>query len=489
MAEPARDGDGRPAPRRPNGCVAPTRAKGAGTYNGGTYTGKGGAMGERIKAFVTYVMAHPGATVSDLAEHFSVSTRTIRNYAKQADYALADAARLVVDRGRCSVDVSDMAALRALLAGKDPSSVALAEDVEQAVGGTKELSGEASQVAGAMVDAVARTFDIDLRDDLELCMNLARHIEPLGKRLASGEQETNPLLADTKARYPLGFAMAARTADVLVDAYGVKPNEDELGYLALAFALALDRQSSRTPHKNVLIVCATGRTSARMLEHRIRQSFGQQLGTVELCDKDDVLFHDLSHVDYVFTTVPLDAALPVPTVTISYFFDEDEADAVRDILSGRPEEDIAGFFPVELFCAHLPAATKEEALHELCEMAAAEGLVGDGFEDAVWARERAASTALGGGVALPHPLGHTGEKTFVAVGLLDHPVVWDGTGAEVNAVFLVGFGAGDGDRFEGLFGRIANFITDRGAVDELLRERTRDALGRGLHCPLDGPAA
>lgn len=438
-------------------------------------------MDERLKAFTAYVMAHPGATVDEVAERFSVSDRTVRDYRKRANYDLAGAAEVVLSRGHLRVEVVDGARLRALIADGPVDAAQAVEEEGHDL--PFELSGRAWEVAGSMVEAAEEAFSHGFSDDLELRMNLARHVEPLGERLRSGETAENPLLGDVKSRYPLAFAMAASTSGVLEGAYGSKPSDDELGYIALAFALALERGRERVPRKNIVVVCATGHTSARMLEHRIRSEFGPQLGRVELCDRDDLLFRDLSHVDYVFTTVPVDAQLPVPTVTISYFFNDSEADRVRGLLSDEGDVDLLPFFPEGLFFGHLSAGTKAEALHALCEAAWAAGYVDAGFEGAVWDREEAASTAFGGGVALPHPMGRMCPRTFVAVGLLDEPVLWDESGERAEAVFLFGFGEGDGERFEGLFGRLSAFLTDHDAVAALLGERVFDALARGLSTP------
>lgn len=443
--------------------------------------GGGGIVDERLRAFAAYVMAHPGVAVTDAAERFGVSDRSVRDYRKRANYDLAGAAEIVLSRGHLRVEVTDGARLRTLIAPGAADAREVVDDGEDGL--PLELSSQAWEVAGAMVDAVEAAFSYEFADDLELRMNLARHVEPLGVRLKAGEEVENPLLGDVKSRYPLAFAMAAHTSEILDDAYGAKPSDDELGYVALAFALALERGRERAPRKNIVVVCATGHTSARMLEHRIRSEFGPQLGRVELCDKDDLLFRDLSHVDYVFTTVPIDASLPVPTVTISYFFNDVEADRVRDLLGNEGDVDLRPFFPRDLFFGHLSAGTKAEALHSLCEAARAAGYVDEVFEDAVWDREQAASTAFGGGIAIPHPMGHQSPKTFVAVGLLKEPVLWDESGERVQAVFLVGFGAGDGDRFEALFGRLSAFLTDHGAMAALLGERTFSALARGLSSP------
>ena len=68
----------------------------------------------------------------------------------------------------------------------------------------------------------------------------------------------NPILQDIKREYPLAYEMATQACSVLQD---VSPNpikEDEIGYIAVSFALALERQKAKEwAPKNILIVCAS----------------------------------------------------------------------------------------------------------------------------------------------------------------------------------------------------------------------------------------
>ena len=47
-----------------------------------------------------------------------------------------------------------------------------------------------------------------------------------------------------------------------------------------------------------------------MLEHQYRKQFGMYIELIETCDVARVGTLDFSHIDYVFTTVPLNVKLP-----------------------------------------------------------------------------------------------------------------------------------------------------------------------------------
>lgn len=140
---------------------------------------------------------------------------------------------------------------------------------------------EVNHIVSDMIEHIYEAFRIDFRDNLELRMGLCMHMVPLLARIKSGMRMKNPILQDIKREYPLAYEMATQACSVLRN---VSPNpikEDEIGYIAVSFALALERQKAkeRAP-KNILIVCASGKGSAQLLAYRYQQKFGKNLGQV-----------------------------------------------------------------------------------------------------------------------------------------------------------------------------------------------------------------
>ncbi|MGI6230423.1 MAG: BglG family transcription antiterminator [Tractidigestivibacter sp.] len=142
------------------------------------------------------------------------------------------------------------------------------------------ISDEVWNIVSDMLERVNSSFHFDFRENLELRMNLARHIVPLSYRLTYNMNLKNPLVDEMKQRYPLAWSMAVESSVSLVEAYGRAPSDDEIGYLAMSFALALEREKTHEAGKSILIVCASGVGTAKLLKHLYEKEFGQFSGSV-----------------------------------------------------------------------------------------------------------------------------------------------------------------------------------------------------------------
>jgi PTS system mannitol-specific IIC component len=111
------------------------------------------------------------------------------------------------------------------------------------------------------------------------------------------------------------------------------------------------------------------------------------------------------------------------------------------------------------------ATTRDAAITEAGDLLVAAGAVDPTYVDAMHAREKSVSTAMGNGLAIPHGtndakglIRHTGIS-FVRY---DEPIDWNGKPAE----FVLGI-AGAGDDHLALLSRIAETFTDQEAVARL----------------------
>lgn len=379
----------------------------------------------------------------------------LRNIKSEPTYSIA--AHIAADIERMfEVDLPDeeIAYIALHLSGRQ---LLQEEDVDQDL----VISDEVWDIVSEMLEAIWKNFHFDFRGDLELRMNLARHIVPLAVRLRYHMRLRNPLLADITTRFPLAWSMANESASVLSRHYQAVPSEDEIGYIALAFALALERQQEGGPKKNILLVCASGAGSARLLEHQYRQEFGAHLDQVVTCDVSHIDAIDLSHIDYVFTTVPLPHEMPVPVRRVQFFLDPTEIGDVRRVLvqgEGANNVGAESFFDERLFCPHLACTSREDVISALCTALRKVTDAPDSVEQLVWQREELAPSAFGGLIAMPHPIEPVTEHTHVAVGLLDEAIDW--AGVPVQIVFLVSISTMKGRDLDGLYKALVRFMND-----------------------------
>lgn len=341
------------------------------------------------------------------------------------------------------------------------------------------VSPEIWDIVSEMLERVWQAFRFDFRNDLELRMNLARHIAPLAVRLRYHMNLKNPLLDDIKARYPLDYSMASDASAVLSEHYDARVSEDEIGYIALAFALAMERQKTAAPKKTILMVCASGAGSARLLEYRCRQEFGAYIDKIITCDIMSLPKMDFTDIDYVFTTVPISQKLPVPVREVQYFLDPDDVEDVKELLrEGAPlaGSDMLSHFDKELFFPHLTLATKTEVLDFMLDEVVARLPVPQNFRELVWKREGTVATSFGNNVAMPHPFEAVTDRTLIVVALLDEPVAWDSAGHMVQAVFLSLFSREEDSETQRFFSLLADMLVSHEAIETLVGDQRWETL-------------
>lgn len=239
---------------------------------------------------------------------------------------------------------------------------------------------EVNRIVSDMIEHIYEAFRIDFRDNLELRMGLCMHMVPLLARIKSGMRMKNPILQDIKREYPLAYEMATQACSVLQD---ISPNpikEDEIGYIAVSFALALERQKAKEwAPKNILIVCASGKGSAQLLAYRYQQKFGKNLGRVQTCDVIGLRSVNFSKIDYVFSTVPIPIYVPVPIRQIQFFPTEKELTQMKKLLMQGKKGTVEEYFSSELFLPHLNCETREQVLEQMCRFVCGKKKLPDDF--------------------------------------------------------------------------------------------------------------
>ncbi|HPD15256.1 MAG TPA: cation:proton antiporter [Planctomycetota bacterium] len=109
-------------------------------------------------------------------------------------------------------------------------------------------------------------------------------------------------------------------------------------------------------------------------------------------------------------------------------------------LRGLRAEGVASFFARSALVPALRAASRDEAIRELCAVAARHLPEGDAeaIAAAALARENTMGTALGNGIAVPHARLATAPQPVVAVGLAPAGLEWNAPdGLPVRILFLV----------------------------------------------------
>lgn len=335
------------------------------------------------------------------------------------------------------------------------------------------ISQDIYDLSCEMLETVYQIFKIDLRGDFELKMTICEHLVPLDIRLNYGMILKNPLLETIRERYPFGFTVASQAVIPINRRYGTAVGEDEVGYFAALFALALE-SGNRVKKKNILLVCATGKSSAMLLASRYEQEFGQYINQIKVVALRSLPQVDFTGIDYVLSTIPLREKIPVPILEIKMLFEDEGVISLKKAFGSVDKEFLLGFYQEALFFTDIEAGDMKEVISFLCRKISQVMEVPADFEQAVWNREMLAPTDFGNFIALPHPYGAVTRESFVCVGILKKPILW--SKHEVQLVFLISLSDKENPDIQKFYRQTTGLAQNRARVKRVIEQKDFDYL-------------
>lgn len=346
------------------------------------------------------------------------------------------------------------------------------------------VRSDLDQLVLKMLDMVYCEYHIDLRNAFDFRVAMNQHLVPFDIRMHFNIPLKNPLLEDIKNNYMIAYQMAASSSAVLAEYYKKEIPEDEIGYLALLFALALEQNSDNTKRRlNVLLVCASGKGSARLMKYHYQRAFQDYLNEIAVCDLYELKHYDFAHVDCVFTTVPIAHHVPVPVMEVSLFPSESEIRNLKRTLHYSKNNFLNKYYKPDHFYIDISGDDRTEILTELCERVIREQGITEEFTELVLQREELNSTDFGNFVALPHPMKMVTEYTFVYVAVLERPVRWNRH--DVQVLFLTSIGKKEDPDIQRFYEMTMELIVDEKAIADLIRTRSFGTLMEGFEKQLE----
>lgn len=329
-----------------------------------------------------------------------------------------------------------------------------------------------------MLDAIYREFNIDFRGNLELHISLAKHMVPMDIRLKYGLDLENPLLNNIRSTYGLAYLIADFASRFLENYYDSPVSENETGYLAAIFALALDKINMDPDRKRVLVVCSSGRANAQFLKHQIEKEFHDYLEPLSVIGGYELDSVDFNDFDLIFSTIPISISVPVPIIEISEFLTQDDQTNVRLALQSDPASVWEKYYRKELFFPCIKGQTKEDVLREMCDRVSEHCSMPEDLLSSILKREKMLTTDVGCGAALPHPDRLVCNNTVAAVGILSHPVPWGRQ--DVNLVILALIGKKEDPDIQKFYEGTIRLISDENSMKELVEKKDYRTLIRLL---------
>ena len=335
---------------------------------------------------------------------------------------------------------------------------------------------EMFETVNEMLKVADEEMNLELSQDLNLRLVLALHLIPLKSRLQYDLNMRNPLLKEIKTHYMLAFMIATTACVPLKELYHKEISEDEIGYIALHINLALERKRETIDRKNIVMVCSTGRGTAELLEYQYRDKFGKYINKLITCDVMNIEKIDFTDIDFVISTVPIQAKLPVPIIRVQYFMETRDENKVKRLLSISSKNSIERFFDPNLFFVNVPAKSKDEVIDYMTMRIRNYRKVPRNFKELVLLREKKAVTEFGNLIAIPHPYRVCTDETFVCVALLKRPILWDKQ--KVQLVFLLSIEKNKNRDLQKFYTLTSKMLTSKDYVKLLLHEKRYSTMMR-----------
>ncbi len=332
-----------------------------------------------------------------------------------------------------------------------------------------------------LLHSIKKQFGMDFLGDLELRLNLSLHITPLIQRAKNNLLAINTLLDSIKQSLTLAYDMANVSINLIEKEYNIKLNEDEAGYLALYYAIALNHLRKNGNQKRVLIITSTRKSEMLLLQHNFNKNFGDKITSLEIIQANELSTKDAKNYDCVFTTTypGLVDTLRFNAIHIDYFLsDKDIATITNELKKTSGQNPLTSYFDSQLFFHNPKVKTKEELIKFMCEkmndLFDYDSQFSISFLQNVTNRENNAPTVFTNGVALPHPEMPFTTETKACVSILDEPIEWNGKNVQI--VFLLNVKKDGESEMELLYSFLSDFISNKKKISQLKENPTFSTL-------------
>lgn len=170
---------------------------------------------------------------------------------------------------------------------------------------------EVMDITNKMIDLAEDEFKISLKNDERLFKDLANHLGPSINRLNMGLEIRNPLLDEIKTKYSYAYNGVEKVSKVIKDKLNINSiPESEIGYIAMHFASAIEKNLMMHANINIVVACPTGIGTSRFLSTKIENKFPNLniLETISALNIDEEYLKE-KEVDLIVSTVELNTNL------------------------------------------------------------------------------------------------------------------------------------------------------------------------------------
>lgn len=311
-------------------------------------------------------------------------------------------------------------------------------------------------IVNEIIGIVENYLEISLDNDKQFMDALLIHIKPTINRIKYGLILRNPIIDDIESTYPEAYGIAWLSNTVFKKYFGKVISREEIGYLALHIATAIER--NRKPLR-VVVVCSSGIGTSQLLALKIKKHFSD-LYIVDIKSSLSIIDEDLQDIDLIISTVETNTKFN--KVIISPLLSEGDVRKLQMVVDSLKNKftdvDKKTLINEEFIEINAEYINKEDLIKSVCQKLIEKGYIYEKFEESVLMREKKYTTEVGNGIAIPHgSYKYVNESTLIYISL-SKKILWKEE--LVDKVLLFCASEKDTNQFIKFFRNFYNVIED-----------------------------
>jgi len=308
----------------------------------------------------------------------------------------------------------------------------------------------------------------DLKPDDTLYNHLIQHLNSAVNRLKLEASIRNPYLDEIKKSFSRAFALGVTLAEELEKHYDIQVGEDEIAYIAIHIQSFLERREE--DKQEVILVCASGFGTAKLLEQRLLQNFDELITIKKIAGIRELNALNIND-ELVISTISIE--LPSDQViVVNPLLSEQDLLQVRKYLTDDEESLAEKFWSLVeeefVFISKGEKETKEAVLTTITTRLIQKGYAKIGILESAHAREELASTAMRD-FAMPHGETKFIEQTIISIYINPNGIQWGDE--RVNFVFFFAINPDDAPHLKEIY-KYFNYLIDQPTLLKEMLETT-----------------
>lgn len=294
-----------------------------------------------------------------------------------------------------------------------------------------------------VIETIDSVLDTDLAEDRLLYEGLLIHMRSAIFRMKYSTVTGDSISKYVKSEYKQTFLAAWSTSSLFEEYYDVQVTEDELAGIALYIQAAMIRRKKGKP-LTALLISQRGMAACQLSVEMIKYSI-PEITDIQVVSRHDFKLSLYPETDIIINGSGLDLE-DARMVTVEDRISEKEIETIRrkavqvSRLRNRPDFRFSSLchqlFEVDLILVRPQVRDKDQLITMMVKRLEEKGDVTPNYLKSVFDRERATTTSIGRGIAIPHGnMMMEVNESRIVVAILDKPVKWHED--MVDTVFLL----------------------------------------------------